>query len=127
MSRQVLKQFSSVKYLLFQKKKEIRFKYLLVFFCEKSTFPRKKEEIGLISYTCQCLECAYRKSYFLPRGMIMYDITIAITSEKRKKVFGWFKLDEIVTFTLLVLLKVYYLWMIYHIQQSLNYSFNLPL
>ncbi len=36
----------------------------------------------------------------------MYDITIAIISEKRKKVFGWFKLDEIAIFTLLVLLKV---------------------
>src|SRR6266542_5594537 len=106
MSRQVLKWFSSVKYLLFQKKKEIRFKYLLVFFCEKSSFPRKKKEIGLISYTCQCLEYAYKESYFLSRGMIMNDITIAITSEKRKKVFGWFKLDEIMTFTLLVLLKV---------------------
>src|SRR6266498_2813573 len=109
MFRQVLEQFSSVKYLLFQKKKEIRFKYLLVLFCEISSFPRKKEEIGLISYTCQCLECVYRKSYFLPRGMIKNDMIIAITSEKRKKVFGWFKMDEIVTFTLLVLLKVYYL------------------
>ena len=39
-------------------------------------------------------------------AMIMNDITIAITLEKRKKVFGWFKLDEIMTFTLLVLLKV---------------------
>src|SRR6266498_51242 len=127
MSRQVLEQFSSVKHLLFQKKKEIRFKYLLVFFCKKSSFPKKKEEIGLISYICQCLECAYRESYFLPRGMIMNDIKITIISEKRKKVFGWFKLDEIVTFTLLVLLKVYYLWMTYHIQQSLNYFFNSPL
>src|SRR6266540_335121 len=106
MSRQVLEQFSSVEYLLFQKKKEIRFKYLLVFFCETSSFSKKKEEIGLISYTCQCLEYAYRESYFLPRGMIMNDITIVITLEKRKKVFGWFKLDEIMTFTLLVLLKV---------------------
>ena len=106
MSKQVLEQFSSVKHLFFQKKKEIRFKYLLVFFCEKSSFPRKKKEIGLISYTCQCLKYAYRKSYFLSRGMIMYDITIAITSEKRKKVFSWFKLNEITTFTLLVLLKV---------------------
>src|SRR6266498_2204215 len=127
MSRQVLERFSSVEYLLFQKKKEIRFKYLLVFFCEKSSFSRKKEEIRLISYTCQCLKCAYREFYFLSRGMIKNDITIAIISEKRKKVFGWFKLDEIVTFTLLVLLKVYYLWMTYHIQQSLNYFFNSPL
>ena len=87
MSRQVLKQFSSVKYLLFQKKKEIRFKYLLVFFCEKTSFPRKKEEIGLISYTCQCLECAYRKSYFLPRGMIKNDMTIAIYLRKKKESF----------------------------------------
>src|SRR6266540_3051766 len=106
MSKKVLKQFSSVEYLLFQKKKEIRFKYLLVFFYEKSSFLRKKEKIVLISYTCQCLECAYRESYFLPRGMIKNDITIIIISEKKKKVFGWFKLDEIVTFTLLVLLKV---------------------
>jgi len=36
----------------------------------------------------------------------MNDITIAITLEKRKKVFSWFKLDKILTFTLLVLLKV---------------------
>ncbi len=88
MSRQVLERFSSVEYLLFQKKKEIRFKYLLVFFCEKSSFPRKKEEIGLISYTCQCLECAYRESYFLPRGMIKNDMTIVIYLKKRKRVFG---------------------------------------
>src|SRR6266511_3161743 len=101
MSRQILEWFSSVEYLLFQKKKEIRFKYLLVFFCETSSFPKKKREIGLISYTYQCLEYAYRESYFLPRGMIMNDMTIAITSKKRKKVFGWFKLDEIMTFTLL--------------------------
>jgi len=95
MSRQVLELFSSVRYLLFQKKKEIRFKYLLVFFCKKSSFPRKKEEIGLISYTCQCLECAYRESYFLPRRMIKNDIIIAITSEKRKKDLAglnWIKL-----------------------------------
>src|SRR6266536_6192304 len=100
MSRQVLEQFSSVKYLLFQKKKEIRFKYLLVLFCEISSFPKKKEEIGLISYICQCLECAYRESYFLPRGMIMNDITITIISEKRKKVFFFFILDEPPTSTL---------------------------
>src|SRR6266540_7425806 len=44
--------------------------------------------------------------------------------EKRKRVFGWFKLDEIVTFTLLVLLKVLPWNNISYFSILLNYPFK---